>query len=402
MDMNIRILLEQIAQFQNQINLNKPFNDSLNQTIQDKLRVEWTYHSNAIEGNTLTLGETAFFLREGLTSEGRPLQDYLEASNHAEAIDVLNNIIQEQKPITEHFVKSLHQLLLQGIDHTYAKGQDGNLIKKRFKAGKYKTRPNHVLTLSGKVHHYTQPEQVQIEMENLIHWLNQDNPSISVIEKAVQFHYRFVSIHPFDDGNGRLARLLMNLILMQSGLPPCIIKNEHRRRYLNELEQADSSENLNSLVIFIAEELLATMRTITDIMQQFKVDVTESKLDHWQRKKLILQELELDSLSIGQIHSLLSQIKRPTLKKDLQDLVKNGLIKASGIGKGVRYQIEPSRLSQANDDVHLLIEDEREQRKKYLELKANIQSGIEDIEQGRVHTAEEARELLKKHLESSD
>ncbi len=335
--------LKQIIDLKERINRQRPFDEDLNKAIRNKLTIEWTYNSNALEGNTLTLGETAFFLREGLTSEGKPLKDFLETKNHAEAITVLEDIVKDKKEITEHFIKSLHQLLLSGIEYTYAKGRDGQLIQKPLTLGKYKIRPNHVLTVSGKIHHYSEPEQVQIEMEKLLHWYHsKEAQNISVVERASIFHYRFVSIHPFDDGNGRLARLLMNLILMKDGYPPCIIQNENRKRYLSELEKIDETQTFDFFTLFIAEELLKTMEIVYNLMLKKKF------VDYWvlekpnreERKKLILFTARGKEFSIGQMHDALPQIKRPTLKKDLQELVSSGHLQKKGVGKGVTYSLD--------------------------------------------------------------
>lgn len=331
--------IQKVLDLKQKIDNYRPFDESLNQVIREKLKIEWTYNSNALEGNTLTLGETAFFLREGLTSEGKPLKDFLEAKNHAEAIHALEDMVYEEQDITEHFIKSLHQILLDGIEYTHAKGLNGQLIKKSLTPGKYKTRPNHVLTVSGKIHHYTEPEQVQIEMEKLIAWYKSDeSQKISAIERATIFHYRFVSIHPFDDGNGRLARLLMNLILMKDGFPPCIIRNKNRKQYLSELENVDTTHNFDSFVHFITQELWETMNIIYGILTRKEiVSVATPKLKSDQRKQLILNVFVDAALSISDIHTKLPQIKRPTLKKDLQDLVKDGKLKTEGIGKGMVY-----------------------------------------------------------------
>jgi Fic family protein len=231
-----------MAKLKSNIDRFKPHDENLNQLLQERLRIEWIYNSNAIEGNTLTLGETSFFLRESLTSDGKPLKDFLETKNHAEAIAALETIISGNEPLSEFFIKSLHGVLLKGIDFTHAKHALGKLVKKPLHVGAYKTQPNHVLTVSGKIYHYVDPLHVKDEMEGLLKWCNDpETQKLSAIEKAALFHYRFVKIHPFDDGNGRLSRLLMNVILMQAGFPPCVIKNKNRKRYLTALEQADET-----------------------------------------------------------------------------------------------------------------------------------------------------------------
>ncbi len=222
----------------------------------EKLRLEWTYHSNAIEGNSLTLGETAFYLREGLTSEGKPLVEYLEARNHAEAIDWLADFAREKRPITAGFLKDLNALLHKGISERPARGADGQTIMRRITPGVYKLQPNHVLALSGEIHYYTDPLQVPGEVEKLVALIVEQEKTRRThpVELAATAHYELTRIHPFDDCNGRGARILMNLILMRTGFPPVVIKMEERRQYLTALEAADRGDR-EPFFVFIAEHV---------------------------------------------------------------------------------------------------------------------------------------------------
>ncbi|MBI2464158.1 Fic family protein [Candidatus Peregrinibacteria bacterium] len=337
-------MIQKIENLQIKINSHKPFLQEVLSLWQEKLRIDWTYNSNAIEGNTLTYGETAFFLREGLTSEGKPLKDYLEAKNHAEAIDYLLDVIKGEREITESFIKELHALLLKNIDFTYAKGANGQLIKKPLNAGKYKILPNNVLTISGKIHKYTDPIHVKDEMEKLIKWFNKEK-SINEIEKACVFHYKFVAIHPFDDGNGRMARLLMNLILMKFGYPSCIIKNVNRKKYLESLELIDIEKNYQQFFVFIGEELVSTQKIMLDILEG-KEDASSDyskKINKSERENKIINIIGEEPISISQIMEKISQIKRPTLKNDLNRLCKAKKIKRIGSKKGAVYLKNPGK-----------------------------------------------------------
>lgn len=334
--------LKIIGELMAKIDAFRPFKKELLALWQERLRIDWTYNSNAIEGNTLTYGETAFFLREGLTSEGRPLKDYVEAKNHAEAIDYLHEVVKSKRKLTEGFIKALHGLLLRDIDHTIAQGADGKLIHKSLTAGKYKTQPNHVLTLSGTIHKYTEPIKVLDEMQGLLRWLT-ENKTVHPVERAALFHYRFVCIHPFDDGNGRMARLLMNLLLMQAGYPPCVIRNSGRREYLRSLEHADSSGSTDEFVRLIAGELIQTEETMLRVVQGKPLPpIPGEKLHRDARRELILKAIGADTLSIGQIADRVPRIKRPTLKNDLSVLVHAGKLRKKGMGKGVVYTRETS------------------------------------------------------------
>ncbi len=254
-------LLEEIDSLQAKINSLKPVQAAIWATIQEKLRIEWTYDSDALEGSTLTRGETYFFLREGLTVEGKPFKDFLDARNHAEAIDYLSQIIKDERPLTPGLMKEFNHLLLSGISHTEAINEMGQKVKKPATPGEYKKLPNHVLQADGTIHHYVEPVHVPAEMEALFQWikesLDQKHP---VIVSAVA-HYNFVRLHPFDDGNGRGARLLMNLILIKKGYAPAVIRKEQRRAYLESLSLADQG-NLESFTELVARSLFNAQQII--------------------------------------------------------------------------------------------------------------------------------------------
>lgn len=237
----------------------RPLSEDERAALQEKLRLEWTYHSNALEGNSLTLGETAFYLREGLTSEGKPLVDFLEARNHAEAIDRLYDVVSHKREITESFIKELNALLLKGIAERPARGPNGQTFMRTIHPGEYKREPNHVLTLSGAIHQYVEPLQVSGAMERLTAMIAADTGCTHPTKLAANAHYDIVCIHPFDDCNGRVARLLMNLILMRAGYPPIVIRTEERRRYLEALESADRGDR-DPFDIFVGEHVRDAFR----------------------------------------------------------------------------------------------------------------------------------------------
>ncbi|QTR48920.1 Fic family protein [Candidatus Thiothrix anitrata] len=204
------------------------------QPIQQKLRAEWTYDSNAIEGSTLTLGETIFFLQEGLTVEGKPFKDFLDARNHAEAIDLLFDVVAQKRAISEGLIKELNALLLAGV-----------------------------LQQDGSIHHYIEPLQVPLEMQQLCDWVNANLNQLHAVTVAGIAHYNMVRIHPLDDGNGRGARILMNLILLIQGYTPVIVRTTKRRIYLQALAAADR-DDIEPFLDFIADSMLDTQRVILE------------------------------------------------------------------------------------------------------------------------------------------
>ncbi len=239
--------------------------------IQEKLRIEWTYHSNAIEGSSLTRGETLFFLKEGLTVEGKPFKDFLDARNHSEAIDWLYEVIKDNRSLSQGLIKEMNALLLSGVKYTMAINQSGQKVRKPANPGKYKVLPNHVLQPDGNIHFYTDPIHVADEMENLCGWINENIVSGHPLVVASIAHYNMVRIHPFDDGNGRGARILMNLILIKKSYPVAIIKNENRRKYLTALSQADKGDIVPFFKL-IANALIDTENIILDELHRLSKD----------------------------------------------------------------------------------------------------------------------------------
>lgn len=235
--------------------------------IQEKLRVDWTYDSNAIEGSSLTRGETLFFLKEGLTVEGKPFKDFLDARNHAEAIEWLYEVIKDNRSISQGLIKEINALLLSGVKYTPAINQSGQKIRKPANPGKYKVLPNHVLQTDGTIHFYTDPIHVADEMETLCRWINENIVNKHPVITASIAHYNMVRIHPFDDGNGRGARILMNLILIKKNYPIAIIRNENRRKYLTTLNQAGKGDIVPFLKL-VSDSLTDTEKIIIEELQR--------------------------------------------------------------------------------------------------------------------------------------
>ncbi len=270
---------ELLAQFKRadalraQIDAQKNQDASLWQTIVQRLRTDWTYHSNGIEGSTLTRGETHFFLSEGLTVEGKPFKDFLDAKNHAQAIDLLFEVVASQQPITEGFIKNMNALILFGVDATPAKNAMGMRVQKKATPGQYKLLPNHVEQADGTIHAYVEPIHVPGEMQALVTWVNAAALTRHAIHVAAVAHYNMVRIHPFDDGNGRGARILMNLILMKAGYFPAVVRLETKRRYLETLSLADHGD-MTPFVGFVADTVIATKESVLEVLNRHAVQKT--------------------------------------------------------------------------------------------------------------------------------
>mgnify|MGYP000854753836 CR=1 FL=1 len=216
------------------LNNKRPLSKETVKSLQETINLEWTYNSNGIEGNTLTLKETKVVL-EGITIGGKSVVEHLEAINHENAIEYLEELINAKTEITEWNIKNLHQLILKGID-------DDN-------AGKYR---NQNVTISGANH--IPPEYVVVPelMEKLI--INyEDWDDYHPIIRAALLHGELVKIHPFIDGNGRTSRLIMNMELMSCGYVPVIIKKENRLKYYEALDKGHTTKDYTDFVKLVAE-----------------------------------------------------------------------------------------------------------------------------------------------------
>ncbi len=245
-----------LEQLQQQVAALRPLSAELEGRIMQKLRLDWNYHSNAIEGNPMTYGETVTYLMYGLTAKGKTLKDHLDIRGHNEAIYMLLNMVKDERNFTESDIRELHKVILVEPYKSKAISPNGQPTEKLIQLGQYKQQPNHVKTPTGEIHYYATPEDVPILMSELMSWYHsaKNNPKIHPSVLAAIFHHRFVAIHPFDDGNGRLGRILMNLILMQKGYPPAIVKLKDRDDYYVALNNADAG-NYTLLVEYVVDSL---------------------------------------------------------------------------------------------------------------------------------------------------
>lgn len=260
----------------------RPLDAELYGKLRHKLSVDWTYHSNAIEGNTLTLSETRFFLEVGLTSKGKPLSEYLEMKNHKYAIDYLETVVKENKPLTEWLIKELHAMLFERNEDYEIENELGQKVRKNVLPGKYKQDNNYVLLPDGSRKYYMDHLKVVDAMQDLIKFYNDKKKKIHPVILAAELHAQFVSIHPFVDGNGRVARLIMNLVLMQAGYEPAIIQNELKQDYYQTLRHYDETGDIEPFVSIIEQEVMRTLQITLKAGEGgtiFKVSDMSKRLD---------------------------------------------------------------------------------------------------------------------------
>ena len=250
--MTVTETLRQLDLLKSWLDAFRPFPPAVVEELKKLYDVRFTYHSNAIEGNTLTQSETEMVIERGLTIGGKTLKEHLEVMGHKEAIDYIEALAQHSAPITQREIKDLHAIIMRAIVPD--------------EAGRYRT-----LDVRAAGTEYVYPAHLQLPglMENFVSWLNvEPSPALHPVAYAAEAHYRFVAIHPFRDGNGRTGRLLMNLILLQRGYPLAVITNERRKEYIDALIEAQNNgDDIGRLLSLIAEasraSLLEYLRVLT-------------------------------------------------------------------------------------------------------------------------------------------
>lgn len=275
----------------------RPLSKEIVRKLQKAMEVEYTYHSNAIEGNRLTLRETQLVIREGVTIGGKSLRDHLEAKNHPKAIYYIESL--KDRDLSENDILEVHKIIFSGALEN---------------VGNYR---NSQVYIEGSDYLPPPAFEVPTLMKDLLQWLKKNPDELRPIEIAAVFHYKFVSIHPFDDGNGRVARLVMNLLLIKHGYPFSLIRNYDRRRYYDTLRKADRGD-LKPFVNFIA-------RCVEESLHLYL-----SAIEPTNEKRQFLSLAEAAKLT-------------PYSQEYLSLLARRGLIAATKVGKN--WYVSPEALN---------------------------------------------------------
>lgn len=236
-------------EYKAKIDTHRPLSQDAIKQIQDYYKIGLTYSSNALEGNTLDLVETKVVLEDGLTISGKPMKDHLEAMGHAEAFNELLNLAKSDS-ITESDIKSLHKLFYKKIDSD--------------NAGSYRTKS---IIVTGSDVDFPKPAEIESKMQEFIKQIPQMKKDMRPIEFAAMLHAIFVNIHPFIDGNGRVARLLMNLALLQAGYNITIIPPVVRADYIRALQESNHN-NYEPFINFISEMVLESQKEYLRIIER--------------------------------------------------------------------------------------------------------------------------------------
>ena len=239
-------LLVMIDRKKEALNNRRPLTAGEIERLTEEFIVEYTYNSNAIEGNTLTLRETDMVLR-GLTIDRKPLKDHMEAVGHKEAFEFVQDLVKNQVPLSESIIRQIHYLVL---------------ADKKDDRGVYRRVPVRIM---GAKHEPVQPYLIQPKMEQLLE--SYRNDTAHMITKLARFHIEFEGIHPFIDGNGRTGRLLVNLELMKAGYPPIDIKFTDRVAYYNAFDEYHVKHNLDAMEKLFARYVNVRMDSYLAILQ---------------------------------------------------------------------------------------------------------------------------------------
>ena len=247
--MEIKQLLAEIDIRKESLKDQRPLTQGEVERLRDEFIIGFTYNSNAIEGNTMTLDETALVLREGVTIDGKSLKEHMELIGHKDACLFVEDLVREATPLSEKNIRDIHSLVL---------------MDRREDRGVYRRVP---VTITGTNAELPQPWAVPTEMEKLLADYHGEMKNLHPIEKAALFHLRFESVHPFIDGNGRTGRLLMNLELMKEGFPPIDIKFKDRARYMACFREWNAVKGYSSLTELAGEYMLARLDEYIQILE---------------------------------------------------------------------------------------------------------------------------------------
>ncbi|MDE6329397.1 MAG: Fic family protein [Muribaculaceae bacterium] len=220
----------------------QPLPEEASNRLKQKFMLEFNYNSNHIEGNTLTYGQTELLLLFGKVAEAAEMKDLEDMKAHNVGLKMMiEEASNSERQLSENFIRQLHHTLLREDYKVYRVSDTGAVTSYTVHAGQYKTRPNSVITATGERFEYASPEETPALMHDLIEWYKEEEikKELTPIQLAAVFHYRYIRIHPFEDGNGRIARLLVNYILRRHNYPMIVVKTKNKQHYLNALNQCD-------------------------------------------------------------------------------------------------------------------------------------------------------------------
>ncbi len=338
-----------------------PLSEKKQAQLTRKFTVEYNYNSNHIEGNTLTYGQTELLLLFGKVSGEAEMKDYEEMKASNVGLKMMSEVSKKKQPLTETFIRQLHQTLLREDYTVYTTLPGGIQSSYVIHAGSYKSRPNSVITRYGDRFEYASPEETPALMNDLVEWFNQAETSgnYTPVELAALFHYRYIRIHPFEDGNGRIARLMVNYILSRHDWPMIVVRTRNKQAYLEALHQSD-------LVVgpIPSDGAHASLRDIRNFLTYFKnlvkteiqanIDfVTKSAENTWwydgklvtfrsnNTAKILMALQENPEITYNELTTIIG-INTSAIQKQINNLKKNGYIHRKDSDKQWHVLITPT------------------------------------------------------------
>jgi Fic family protein len=328
--------------------------------------IDFNYNSNHLEGNTLTYGQTKLLLLfERIEGKGL-MRDFEEMKAHNVGLEMMKReALDKKRPMSEVFIRKLNRIILAG---DFYKLSPNGEYKYKIHTGIYKTRPNSVITPSGEIFDYASPEETPSMMGDLVKWYNkhEKNKTLPVIELAALFHYRYIRIHPFEDGNGRIARLLTNYILLRHGYPMFVIPTEDRKNYLDALSECDRitgkepyngtnakaeqiavftdyiANYVEKKLVFTEQIITGKIREITETgrkQQNVSVNVRINSGKNVSVKDNIINIVkQKPSITVSEMANLLS-VEERTVYRNIEKLKSAGLLKRIGAAKNGYWEV---------------------------------------------------------------
>lgn len=304
-------ILRQIDSLKKEAEKLQPVKPEYERAFWDKFRLEFNYNSNHLEGNTLTYGHTQLLLLFDKVGGDYSLRELEEMKAHDVAMKIVKDAaIDPEHTLTEKFIKEINELILVRPFYKEAITPDGQPTKRLIEPGQYKKFPNSVRLENSEIFNYASPEETPALMGDLMDWYRKESESkeLHPVHLAALYHYRFVRIHPFDDSNGRTARLLMNYILMKKGYAPIVIESADKKNYLTALNKADTGD-INSFVNYISGFSLRWQELYTKALKEETIEEKED-LD----KKIDVLKKSLSDENDIEVVKELSIIKDHTIK----------------------------------------------------------------------------------------
>lgn len=320
-------LLETIDRKRKELDALLPMSPENEARLERKFRLEFNYNSNHIEGNTLTYGETKLLLISGETIGKHPYRDLQEMKASDLALKITKDLAADKEhPLTESAIRYLNEILLAEPYWKEAKTADGQPTRIKVIPGNYKQHANGVPLENGEEISFVSPRETLIKMPELISWFREEEEKkeLPLVVLAATLHFRFVSIHPFDDGNGRISRLLMNYVFYKNGLPPVIIKSDDKKNYLRSLREADAG-NLDAFIDYIAEQLIWSLDLSIRCAKGEEIEEAED----WKKQLKVLsaglndKEKTIVQKDLGTVKNIIDNVCEPLknfISSELQDI----------------------------------------------------------------------------------